>query len=203
MRHQCIRLSLVEPVEVFGPKKVFGEKMWNDKWPQQFCLFSISLCVYIIWSCSNHVINLHSDQHFTPGCWICKSSWLIFFFSSFTSSLAVAVWKNQLVIRFCAAVGYAVSFSLQAAVGVWNGAAGKGVGIHVRSTQPVPKLDHVSASTRSLQMEHKSPLTSWKMTGNQFCTIYGINAMEMSLLTKNRRLSLYGENLTLFYLLFF
>lgn len=101
----------------------------------------------------------------------------------------VTVWKNQLVIRFCAAVGYAVSFSLQAAVGVWNGQAGKGIGIHVRSTQPVPKLDHVSASTRSLQMEHKSPLTSWKMTGNQFCTIYGINAMEISLLTKNKRLS--------------
>lgn len=38
-----------EPVEIVGPEEeVFGEKMQNDKCPKQCCLFSISLCVYIM-----------------------------------------------------------------------------------------------------------------------------------------------------------
>lgn len=161
--------------------------MWNDKWPQQCCLFCISLCVRvcIMCSCSDHVTNLYSGQHFTPGCWTCKCSYFLFLFFSLEP-----VHKNsQLVIRFCAAAGYVCSFFLRATVGAWNGQAAKESGVHVRSTQRVPKLDHVSAPTRSLQMEHKSPLTTWKMTGNQICTMYGINAMEMRPLTETRSLS--------------
>lgn len=96
----------------------------------------VCVCVCIMWSCSDHVINPNSGQHFTPGCWICKFS---------LDPLSSDCIKNQLVIRFCAAAGYVVSFFLRATVGVWNGQAGKENGIHVRSTQGVPKLDHVSA----------------------------------------------------------
>lgn len=145
-----------------------------------------------MWSVCTVANILHQDVEYAN-----VAGWFFFFYIPFP----VTVWKNQLLIRFCAAVGSAFSF-LQATVGGWNGQAGKGSSIHVRSTQRVPKLDHVSAPTRSLQMEHKSPLTSWKMTGNQICTTYGINAMEMSLLTENRSLSVKGKDFTSFSFIF-
>lgn len=155
--------------------------------------FSVCVCIVVLWSCGDHVINLHRGRHFTPVCWICKCSRLIFFFFLSLRPPSSDSIKNPLVIRFCAAVGSAFSFFLPTTVGgeEWKGGGRN----HVRSTQRAPKLDHVSAPTRSLRMRHKSPLTSWKMAGNQMCTTYGINATEMSPLTKDKGLSYEGRSL--------
>lgn len=178
----------------FGAWEVFGEETRDDKWPQERCLVSSSVCVCMY--CGLLILRRSRDQSAQGPTFYASVLNMqmqpvdFFFFFSLRPPSSDSI-KNLLVIRFCAAVGSAFSFFLPTTVGgeEWKGGGGN----HVRSTQRAPKLDHVSAPTRSLRMRHKSPLMSWKMAGNQMCTTYGINATEMSLLTKNKKLSVWGK----------
>lgn len=44
---------LLSLLRFLARRKFFSEKMWNDKWPPQRCLFSLSVCVYTLRSCSD------------------------------------------------------------------------------------------------------------------------------------------------------